>query len=82
MSDIDAKISAIKSRRDAAQLAMMRAQAAKENAEAAEDAAMHRLLEEFGLDNLADARAMLAKLESDVQNLMDEVTRTLDDIEL
>ncbi len=82
MSELDAKIASIKARREAFQLAKVRAEATKESAEKAEAAAMQRLKDEFGLDNLADARAKLVELQTDLQSQLDEITQALDEIEL
>lgn len=82
MSDIDNQITLIKSKRDAANLAKVRAEATKENAQAAQDAAMARLKDEFGVDNLAEARAKLVELQTEVQTYLAEITKELDEIEL
>ena len=82
MTDIDSTIAMIKSRRDAAQVAMVRAQTISETAQASEDAARAKLREEFGLDNLAEARAKLEQLQSELQNILDAIATELDAMEL
>lgn len=82
MSEIDAKIASIKARREAAQIAKVRAEATKETAQASYDAAMARLSDEFGVDSLAVARGKLTELQADLQAQLDEITEVLDEIEL
>lgn len=81
MSAIDDKIAAIKSRIDAARIAQVRAEATRETAQAAEAQAMAKLAQEFGVDNLADARAKLAELQSELDACLQSITSELDEIE-
>ena len=66
---------------DAARLAKARAQAAHEQALKLREEALLRLKEEFGIDNLDDARAMLEQLRSQAQHELSEVAKVLDEIE-
>lgn len=82
MSDIDAKISMIQSRIEAARIAKARAEAVRETAQESEDKAMAQLAAQFGVDNVAQARAKLAELQAEVQTMLTEITTVLDTIEL
>lgn len=82
MSDIDNQITLIKTKHTAANLAKVRAETTREHAQAAQDVAMARLKDEFGVDNLAEARAKLVELQTEVQTYLSEITKELDEIEL
>lgn len=82
MSDIDNKITQLKARIAAAQLAQARAEATTETAKATQDSAMARLKDEFGVDSLADARGKLVELEDELQQLATSITRILDEHDL
>lgn len=79
---IDDEIAAIKNRINRAQIAKVRAEAVKENAEQNFAVAQSELREKFGLDNLRDVRAKLAELEQDLQSKKDEASTILDEINL
>lgn len=81
MSNIDNEIALIKSKIEAAQRAKIRAEATRETAQASEVAALQRLKDEFDVDNLSEARAKLAELQTDLRNKLDEITAILDEIE-
>jgi hypothetical protein len=77
LSDIDD----LKKRIDQARLNQARAQAQKEQAEKLYTEGMTRLKDEFGLDNLEDARAMLGQLRSQLDTELSQVASLLDKIE-
>jgi hypothetical protein len=81
LSELDNQIAMLKSRRDAAQLAKARAEATRETAQASSDAAMAKLKEEFGVDNLDEARAKLTELQEGLRTQIVEITSILDTIE-
>lgn len=82
MSEIDDQIAAIKLRREAAYNAKIRAEATRESAQVIEASALAKLKEEFGVDNLADARVRLEELQAEVQSRLAEISKELDEIEL
>lgn len=75
---IDEQIAALKLQADVATASRYRAEAAYETAQKAYDEAMAALAEEFGLDNLGDARAKLAELEASIAAKVAEATAILD----
>ena len=81
MSAIDDKISAIKSRIDSLRLTQVRAEATKESAQATEAQAMAKLAQEFGVDNLPEARDKLAQLQAELDACLESITSELDEIE-
>jgi predicted nucleic acid-binding Zn-ribbon protein len=82
LSTIDEEIASIKQRINAAQIAKVRADAAKENAENNFETGMLELRSKHGLDSLQDVRAKLAELQQDLQSKKDEVSTILDEINL
>lgn len=81
MSNIDNEIALIKSKIEVAQRAKIRAEATRETAQASEVAALQRLKDEFDVDNLSEARAKLAELQTDLRTKLDDITALLDEIE-
>ncbi len=82
MSNIDDKISSIKKKLEAAQVAKVRGQAAKETAQANYDEAMATLHAEFGVDSPESIRAKLAELQEDLENNIKEINNSLDELNL
>jgi CHASE3 domain sensor protein len=82
MADIDSAIEDLKNRTQAAMSAKYRAEATKESAEKQLEQALAILRENFGLDSLSDARAMLAQIENKAQQLIDEAEQKLDAMNL
>ena len=82
MSEIDDQIARIKAKIDAGRIAKARADATRENAQAAEDSAMARLKEEFGVDSIEEARGKLGELQAEVNAYLKEITDVLDEIEI
>lgn len=81
MSEIDNQIAEIKARIDAGRIAKARAEATKESARAIEAQALAKLKEEFGVDNLVDARAKLVTLQNELKIALDNITEQLNEIE-
>jgi hypothetical protein len=82
MVDINSAIEDLKTRTQEAMSARYRAEATKESAEKQLEQALAILKENFGLDNLTDARAMLTKIEARAQELIDEAEQKLDAMNL
>lgn len=82
MSDIDNRISTIKAKVESARLTKARAEANRESAQKAYDKAMQTLEQDFGLDNLSDARDKLASLQAALEEQLNEVETLLDDLNL
>jgi len=82
MEDIDSAIERLKARSQEAMSAKYRAEATKESAERQLEQAMQVLKDDFGIDNLADARATLAKIQARAQELIDEAQHKLDAMNL
>ncbi len=81
MNTIDNEIALIKSKIEVAHRAKIRAEATRETAQASEAAALQRLKDEFDVDNLNEARAKLAELQTDLRTKLDDITALLDEIE-
>lgn len=75
------KITSVRQRLDALRTQKVRNDALLESATQARDQALEDLRTQFGLDNIADARAMLAELEDNYQQRLTEITKILDEIE-
>jgi ribosome recycling factor len=75
------EIVALQKRVEAARLAKARAEAAREQAEKLRAEALQALQDEFGIDNLADARGKLEQLRSKAQEELNEVVNILNEIE-
>jgi hypothetical protein len=82
MTDIDSAIEDLKQRNQSALSAKYRAEATKESAEKQLEQAMQVLREQFGIDNLSEARATLAKIQAKAQELIDEAEQKLDAMNL
>lgn len=80
--NIEEQIAQLKARAESATAAKYRAEAAKHSAQQRYDEAMQLLAEQFGLDNLKDARAKLEQLETTLQNKVAEATEILDAMKL
>lgn len=78
MATLDDQITQLKKQAELATAAMYRAQANKEALQRSEQEAMSALLEEFGLDNLRDARARLTELEDQIADKIVEANKILD----
>lgn len=72
LSNIESRIATLKSKINAAQLAKVRAEATKENAEINYALAMQELRSKFGVDNPQDARAKLVELQKTLEAKMAE----------
>jgi hypothetical protein len=81
LTETDAEIEEIRRRVDSARLAKARAEAQLESALSARDQTISILKEEFGLDNLSDARAMLLELKAERDNQLNTIKDLLDQIE-
>jgi hypothetical protein len=75
------EITEVKSRVERIRIDRARSQALKESAEKTYADAMAELKDKFGLDNLADAHAMLAELQDKYQQELATITAMLDEIE-
>jgi len=78
MSNTDAIIDNLKARRNAAQLARVRAETLKETAQASYDAAIASLKSEFAVDTIEDARARLSDLQRQFESQLEDITAKLD----
>lgn len=81
MTNIDATIDNLKARRNAAQLARVRAETLKETAQASYDSAIASLKAEFAVDTIEDARGRLKDLQSQFESQLAEITAKLDAME-
>lgn len=79
---IDSDIAAIKKRLADAQLVKARSEGIKQSVEQQYQEALQALQEQFGLDNLQDARAKLTELEKAVQDELASITSFLDEYDL
>lgn len=77
MSELDAKIEKLKQAANDARLRKARAEAAIENAEKEKASILTELQEQFGLDNLADARDKLTQLQNDLADKVANVEEIL-----
>lgn len=77
MADIDSRIAGIKKTIESAKITKIRAEAAREQAELRKAEALQALQDKFGLDNLAQARAKLAELKSDLEVKVSEIENKL-----
>ena len=82
MSNTDSDIAMLQSRIDAARIAKARSEATTETAQATLDAAMLKLKTDFGVDNLADARAKLLELQTNLQSRIDQIVDMLDKMDI
>lgn len=82
MTDIALEVADIQTKIKAAEVAKIRAEASLDAAQAQKDQALTALKDEFGLDNLSDARAKLAELKADLAAKLDQINEILDSIEL
>ena len=82
MSNTDTDITVLQSRIDAARIAKARSEATTETAQATLDAAMLKLKNDFGVDNVEDARAKLMELQTNLQTRIDQIVAILDTMDI
>lgn len=77
--DLDGQIAAIKTRLATAQRAKLRAEAERHAAETAAETARRQLADEFGVTSVAEAKAMLAGLETELSGQLAAIRSALDE---
>jgi len=82
LSNTDTDITVLQSRIDAARIAKARSEATTETAQATLDAAMLKLKNDFGVDNVEDARAKLMELQTNLQTRIDQIVAILDTMDI
>lgn len=78
---IDEEVANLKTRLNAAQLAQLKAEAAQNSAQERLDMYLKQLREDFGVDNLGDARAKLEELQAELTIKLQAAKEILDSIE-
>lgn len=78
-TSLDAEVSQIKARHAAATRARARAEQQEIAARATADAARAQLREQFGVDTVAEANALLAQLDTRQQELITALRTALDE---
>lgn len=80
MSDLDQAVAALKERIAAAQRARARAEHERDAAQARADTAREQLQRDFGVSTVDDAKAMLARLETELSNAVTQLRVALTEI--
>lgn len=82
MSDADQQVSELKARVEAARRLAVRAEADRDAARSASDVALGKLAHEFGVTSVAEAKAMMGELQSELDSLIAQTRQSLDKLNL
>lgn len=82
MSNADQQVSEIKARIDAAQRTVARAEADRDAARKAANTALRDLTAEFGVSTVAEAKAKMEELQSELDGLIAQTRQSLDELNL
>lgn len=79
---VDQQVNELKAKVEAARRTVARAEADKDAARSAADTALGQLSADFGVTNVAEAKAMMATLQSELSTLIAQTRQSLDELNL